>query len=43
MGAVAATWVAAVVVSSAQQVAPGEKKVWDGVYTAAQAARGKPR
>jgi S-disulfanyl-L-cysteine oxidoreductase SoxD len=43
MGAVAAIWVAAVVISSAQQVAPGEKKVWDGVYTAAQAARGKPR
>ena len=34
---------AAIAVSSAQQVAPGEKKVWDGVYTAAQAARGKPR
>jgi S-disulfanyl-L-cysteine oxidoreductase SoxD len=29
--------------SSAQQLAAGEKKVWDGVYTAAQAARGKPR
>jgi mono/diheme cytochrome c family protein len=39
----AATWVAAIAVSSAQQVAPGEKKVWDGVYTATQAARGKPR
>src|SRR5215831_20694413 len=38
-----ATWTAAIAVSSAQQVAPGEKKVWDGVYTAAQAARGKPR
>src|SRR5262249_178944 len=38
-----ATWMAAIAVSSAQQVAPGEKKVWDGVYTAAQAARGKPR
>lgn len=41
--AAAAIWVAALAVSSAQQVAPGEKKVWDGVYTAAQAARGKPR
>jgi mono/diheme cytochrome c family protein len=38
-----AIWVAAIAVSSAQQVAPGEKKVWDGVYTASQAARGKPR
>ncbi|HKF69510.1 MAG TPA: c-type cytochrome, partial [Vicinamibacterales bacterium] len=38
-----AIWMAAIAVSSAQQVAPGEKKVWDGVYTAAQAARGKPR
>jgi mono/diheme cytochrome c family protein len=35
-------WSAAVV-PSAQQVAPGEKKIWDGVYTSAQAARGKPR
>src|SRR5262252_3791320 len=33
-------WVAALAVSSAQQNA-GEKKVWDGVYTSAQAARGK--
>ncbi len=33
-------WVAAVAVSSAQQ-ASGDKKVWDGVYTSAQAARGK--
>src|SRR5215471_9470498 len=38
-----ATWMAAIAVSSAQQVAPGEKKVWDGIYTAEQAARGKPR
>jgi mono/diheme cytochrome c family protein len=36
-------WTAALTVSSAQQLAPGERKVWDGVYTAAQAARGKPR
>jgi len=43
LGAVAAISVAAVAISSAQQIAPGEKKVWDGVYTAAQAARGKPR
>jgi mono/diheme cytochrome c family protein len=34
-------WAAAIAVSSAQQAAPGEKKVWDGVYTSAQAARGK--
>ena len=33
----------ALAVSSAQQLAPGDRKVWDGVYTAAQAARGKPR
>src|SRR5215468_5775960 len=38
-----ATWMAAIAVSSAQQVAPEEKKVWGGVSTAAQAARGKPR
>ena len=42
-GLAVAMWVAAFAVSSAQQVAPGETKVWDGVYTAAQAARGKPR
>ncbi len=36
-------WVLMLAVSSAQQLAPGERKVWDGVYTAAQAARGKPR
>jgi mono/diheme cytochrome c family protein len=35
--------VGAPAVSWAQQLAPGERKVWDGVYTAAQAARGKPR
>jgi mono/diheme cytochrome c family protein len=35
-------WMAASAVPSAQQIA-GEKKVWDGVYTSAQAARGKPR
>jgi mono/diheme cytochrome c family protein len=35
-------WLAASALS-AQQLAPGERKVWDGVYTAAQAARGKPR
>ena len=34
-------WVTMLAVSSAQQVAPGERKIWDGVYTAAQAARGK--
>ena len=36
-------WAAAFSVASAQQLAPGDKKVWDGVYTSAQAARGKPR
>jgi len=40
-GLVAAMWVAALAVSSAQQPAAGQKKVWDGVFTAAQAARGK--
>ena len=38
--AAAAMWVAAFAVASAQQAA-AEKKVWDGVYTSAQAARGK--
>jgi len=33
-------WMAALAVSFAQQTA-GDKKVWDGVYTSAQAARGK--
>ena len=33
-------WAGAVAVS-AQQAAPAEKKIWDGVYTSAQAARGK--
>jgi mono/diheme cytochrome c family protein len=45
-GLVVAMWAVAVAfgtTSSAQQLAAGEKKVWDGVYTAAQAARGKPR
>ena len=36
----AAIWTAAAGASSAQQAA-GEKKVWDGVFTSAQAARGK--
>src|SRR5580765_4910735 len=43
LGAVAAAWMAAVALSSAQQLGEGQKKVWDGVYTSAQAARGKPR
>jgi mono/diheme cytochrome c family protein len=33
-------WSAAIALS-AQQAASGEKKVWDGVFTSAQAARGK--
>ena len=40
-GVLAALWCAAVSVSSAQQPAAGETKVWDGVFTSAQAARGK--
>ncbi len=36
----AAVLLAGAAVASAQQ-APGEKKVWDGVFTSAQAARGK--
>src|SRR3954470_3881656 len=40
-GVFAALWCAAVAVSSAQQPAAAEKKVWDGVFTSAQAARGK--
>jgi len=39
--AVVALWIAALAVASAQQPSP-DKKVWDGVYTSAQAARGKP-
>jgi mono/diheme cytochrome c family protein len=37
----AVLWSAAVSVSSAQQPPAGETKVWDGVFTSAQAARGK--
>ena len=37
----AAVWIAALAVASAQQAAPGNQKVWDGVFTSAQAARGK--
>jgi len=40
-GLVTSMWVAALAVASAQQPAPAEKKVWDGVFTSAQAARGK--
>ena len=46
LGLATAVWAVAVAfgaTSSAQQLAAGEKKVWDGVYTATQAARGKPR
>lgn len=39
-GLAAAMWVAAFAVASAQQAA-AEKKIWDGVYTSVQAARGK--
>src|SRR5262245_12739658 len=39
---VATIWAAAVHVGTAQQPV-AEKKMWDGVYTAEQAARGKPR
>src|SRR5204862_3141090 len=35
------TWIAAIAIASAQQAGPGDRKVWDGVYTSAQAARGK--
>jgi mono/diheme cytochrome c family protein len=34
---------AAVHPGAAQQPASGERKIWDGVFTAEQAARGKPR
>ena len=40
VGVVAVVWMTAVAVSTAQQ-APVEKKVWDGVFTSVQAARGK--
>src|SRR5207253_4657185 len=39
--AASAIWIAAIAISSAQQAGPGDRKVWDGVYTSAQAARGK--
>ena len=39
--AAVAMWIAAIAISSAQQAGPGDRKVWDGVYTSAQAARGK--
>ncbi len=38
-GVAVAMWAAAIVVSAQQQ--PDERKVWDGVFTSAQAARGK--
>ena len=41
--AVASIWMAAFAASSAQQLGTGERSMWDGVYTAAQAARGKPK
>ena len=41
--AVTFLWVSAFAASSAQQLAPGERSMWDGVYTAAQATRGKPK
>ena len=40
-GVFAALWCAAVAVSTAQEPAAADKKVWDGVFTSAQAARGK--
>src|SRR5437763_11988199 len=39
-GVAIALWVGAIAASSAQQPPP-ETKIWDGVYTSAQAARGK--
>jgi S-disulfanyl-L-cysteine oxidoreductase SoxD len=41
VGLAAAMWAGVFAASSAQQPAAGEKKVWDGVFTSAQAARGK--
>src|SRR3954462_1061063 len=41
LGLAAAIWAAAFAASSAQQTASGDRKIWDGVYTSAQAARGK--
>ena len=38
---VAVSMCAGAVAVSAQQAAPAEKKIWDGVYTSAQAARGE--
>src|SRR5436305_10306891 len=41
LGLAIAMWMAAAAVSSAQQSPAGEKKIWDGVFASAQAARGK--
>ena len=42
LGAALIAWMGtALAVPSAQEAAAGEKKVWDGVFTSAQAARGK--
>ena len=38
---VAVSMCAGAIAVSAQQAAPAEKKIWDGVYTSAQAARGE--
>ena len=40
-GVAAAFWTAAFAAAAAQQPASADKKVWDGVFTSAQAARGK--
>jgi mono/diheme cytochrome c family protein len=41
VGLAVAMWAGVFATASAQQPAAGEKKVWDGVFTSAQAARGK--
>src|ERR1043166_2325044 len=38
--AIAALWVGSLAIATAQQE-PADRKIWDGVYTAAQTARGK--
>jgi mono/diheme cytochrome c family protein len=39
----ASAWLVGLSVIAAQQAPAGDRKIWDGVYSEAQAARGKPR
>src|SRR3954469_24065830 len=41
IGLAVVLWITSAALMVSAQQAPGEKKVWDGVFTSAQAARGK--